>query len=73
MKIVRGTYENGAVHLDLPPAVVGPVPVDVVFLDEDDKRWDELLDSPKRRPALEKAVAEALRDDAAGRSTPLTF
>jgi len=50
MKILKGKYENGQVKLTEPAPEPGPVDVEVVFLDRDDRRWDEIIrDSRSRR------------------------
>ena len=58
MKILKAKYENGQVKLTEPAPEPGPVDVEVVFLDRDDRRWDEIIRDPGPRPAL---CAEAIR------------
>jgi hypothetical protein len=71
MKILKGKYENGQVKLTEPAPESGPVDVEVVFLDRDDRCWDEMIRDPAARPAL-RAEADQVREDyRAGRTTPL--
>jgi hypothetical protein len=71
MKILKGRYQNGQVKLAEPAPEQGPVDVEVVFLDADDRRWDEIIRDPRSRPALSAAGDEVLADHRAGKTTPL--
>jgi hypothetical protein len=71
MKILKGRYQNGQVKLAEPAPEPGPVDVEVVFLDADDRRWDEIIKDPRPRPALSALADEVLADDRAGKTTPL--
>jgi len=71
MKVLKGKYENGQVSLmELAPEP-GPVDVEVVFLDADDRRWDEIIRDPKPRPALSAEATQVLEDFRAGKTAPL--
>lgn len=54
-----------------PAPEPGPVDVEVVFLDADDRRWDEIIRDPRPRPALSAAGDEVLADHRAGKTNPL--
>ena len=71
MKILKGKYENGQVSLAEPAPEAGPVDVEVVFLDPDDRRWDEIIRNPGPRPALSAEADQVLDDYRAGKSAPL--
>ena len=73
MKILKGKYENGQVSLAEPAPEPGPVDVEVVFLDPDDRRWDEIIRDPGSRPALSAEADQVLEDYRAGKTTPLDF
>ena len=49
----------------------GPVDVEVVFLDEDGRRWDEIIRAPGPRPALCAEADEVLEDYRKGKTAPL--
>ena len=71
MKVLKGKYENGHVPLTEPAPEPGPVDVEVVFLDADDRRWDEIIREPRLRPALYTEADKVLEDYHAGKnSTP---
>jgi len=71
MKIVKARFENGKVQLTEPPPESGPVDVEVVFLDEDDRRWDEIINDDTLRPDLSKEADQVLSDHRAGKTKPL--
>ena len=71
MKIVKAKYENGQVKLTEPAPEPGPVDVEVVFLDRDDRRWDEIIRDPGPRPALCADADQILEDYRAGKTAPL--
>lgn len=71
MKILKGKYENGQVSLTEPAPEPGPVDVEVVFLDRDDQRWDEIIRDPGPRPALSAEADQVLEDYRAGKTEPL--
>ena len=71
MKILKAKYENGLVRLREPAPEPGPVDVEVVFLDPDDRRWDEIIRDPAPRPALSGEADQVLKDYRAGKTTPL--
>ena len=71
MKILKGKYENGQVSLAEPAPEPGPVDVEVVFLDPDDRRWDEIIRDPGPRPALSAEADQVLEDYRAGKTPPL--
>ena len=71
MKILKGKYENGQVSLTEPAPEPGPVDVEVVFLDPDDRRWDEIIRDPGPRPALSTEADQVLEDYRAGKTAPL--
>ena len=71
MKILKGKYQNGQVKLAEPAPEPGPVDVEVVFLDADDRRWDEIIRDPHPRPALSAVADEVLADHRASKITPL--
>jgi len=71
MKILKGKYENGQVSLTEPAPEPGPLDVEVVFLDSDDRRWDEIIRDPGPRPALSAEADQVLEDYRAGKTTPL--
>ncbi|MBI4487479.1 MAG: hypothetical protein HY694_00205 [Deltaproteobacteria bacterium] len=71
MKILKGKYENGRVSLMEPAPEPGPVDVEVVFLDPDDRRWDEIIRDPGPRPALCAEANQVLEDFRAGKTAPL--
>ncbi len=60
MKILKGRYQNGQVKLAEPAPEPGPVDVEVVFLDADDRRWDAITGDPRPRPNLSAAADEVL-------------
>lgn len=71
MKILKGKYENGQVRLLEPAPAPGPADVEVVFLDPDDRRWDEIIRDPGPRPALSAEADQVLKDYRAGKTAPL--
>jgi hypothetical protein len=71
MKILKGKYENGQVKLTEPAPESEPVDVEVVFLDQDDRRWDEIIRDPGPRPALSAEADQALEDYRAGKTASL--
>jgi len=71
MKILKGKYENGQVKLAEPAPESGPVDVEVVFLDKDDRRWDEIIRDPGLRPALSAEADQVLEDYRAGKTASL--
>jgi hypothetical protein len=71
MKILKGRYQNGQVKLAEPAPEPGPVDVEVVFLDADDRRWDDILKDPAPRPNLSAAADEVFEDYRSGKTTPL--
>jgi hypothetical protein len=50
MKILKGKYENGQIKLMEPAPESGPVDVQGVFLDRDDRRWVGIISAsgPRR-------------------------
>jgi len=64
MKILKGKYENGQIKL------MEPAP-EFVFLDRDDRRWDEIIRDPGPRPALCAEADQVLEDYRAGKTAPL--
>ena len=71
MKILKGKYENVQVSLTEPVPEPGPVDVEVVFLDPDDRRWDEIIRDPAARPALSAEADQVLEDFRTGNTSPL--
>ena len=71
MKILKGKYENGQVSLMEPAPEPGPIDVEVVFLDPDDRRWDEIIRDSGSRPALSAEADQVLHDYRAGKTAPL--
>jgi hypothetical protein len=71
MKILKAKYENGQVKLTEPAPEPGPVDVEVVFLDRDDRRWDEIIRDPGSRPTLCAEADQVLEDYRAGKTVPL--
>ena len=71
MKILKAKYENGQVKLTEPAPEAGPVDVEVVFLDRDDQRWDEIIRDLGLRPALCAEADQVLEDYRAGKTAPL--
>lgn len=71
MKIPKAKYENGQVRLREPAPDPGPVDVEVVFLDADDRRWDEIIRDPGPRPALSAEANQVLEDYRAGQKPVL--
>ena len=60
MKILKGKYENGQVSLMEPAPEPGPVDVEVVFLDLDDRRWDKFIRDLRPRPLLSAEADQVL-------------
>jgi hypothetical protein len=73
MKILKAKYENGQVRLREPAPDPGPVDVEVVFLDADDRRWDKIIRESSPRPELSAEVDQVLEDYRAGKTTPLNL
>lgn len=71
MKILKAKYENGQIILTEPAPESGPIDVEVVFLDRDDRRWDEIIRDPGPRPALCVEADRVLEDYRAGKTAPL--
>ena len=71
MKILKAKYENGQVKLTEPAPELGPVDVEVVFLDRDDRRWDQIIRDPGSRPDLCAEADQVLEDYRAGKTAPL--
>ena len=71
MKILKGKYENGQVKLTEPAPEAGPVDVEVVFLDRDDRCWDEIICDSAPRPALFAEADQVLKDYRTGKTSPL--
>jgi len=71
MRILKGKFENGQVRLAEPAPEPGPVDVEVVFLDPDDRRWDEIIRDPRPRPALSAEADQVFEDHQSGKTTPL--
>ena len=68
MKILKGKYKDGKVTLTEPAPEPGPIDVEVVFLDADDRRWDEILRDPRSRPTLSAEADQVLEDYRAGKT-----
>ncbi len=71
MKILKGKYKNGRVTLREPAPEPGPIDVEVVFVDPDDRRWEEIIRDRAPRPALSSEADEVLEDYRADKTTPL--
>jgi hypothetical protein len=71
MKILKAKYESGQVKLTEPAPELGPVDVEVVFLDQDDRRWDEIIRDPGSRRALCAEADQVLEDYRRGKTVPL--
>lgn len=71
MKVLKGTYRGGHIELSEPAPVEGTAEVEVIFLDEGDRRWEEILQDTSPRPALDQAAKKALAELEAGDTTPL--
>jgi len=71
MKILKAKYENGQVRLTEAAPEPGPVDVEVVFFDPEDRRWDEIIRDPGPRPALSAEANQVLEDYRAGKTAPL--
>jgi hypothetical protein len=71
MKILKAKYQNGQVSLAEPAPEAGPVDVEVVFLDADDRRWDEIIRGSATRPALSAEADQVLEDYRAGKTSTL--
>ena len=71
MKILKAKYENGQVRLTEAAPESGPVDVEVVFLDPDDRRWDKIIRDFAPRSALSAEADQVLADNRAGKTTPL--
>ena len=71
MKILKAKYENGRVSLIEPAPEPGPVDVEVVFLDLDDRHWDENIRDRAPRPDLSAEADQVLQDFRAGKTAPL--
>ena len=71
MKILKGKYENGRISLTEPAPGPGPVDVEVVFLDPDDRRWDEMIRDSELRPTLSAEADRVLEDYRTGKTAPL--
>jgi len=73
VKAVRATYENGRVTLaEPPPASTGPVEVLIVFPEQADDPWQEILGDPSQRPELARWIAEVKEEIKSGRASPLS-
>lgn len=74
MRAVKAIFKNGKVKLTEQPPLDEQAEVLVIFPEADgDARWEEILSSTKRRPALEKRAAKALKDFKAGKTKPLSL
>jgi hypothetical protein len=73
MKILKAKYENGQIKLTEPAPEPGPVDVEVVFLDRDDRRWDEIIRDAGSRPGLCAEADQVLEDYRTGKTAPLTL
>ena len=71
MKILKAKYENGQVKLREAAPEPGPVDVEVVFLDPEDRRWDEIIRESSPRPELSAEADQVLEDYRAGKTNPL--
>ena len=71
MKILKAKYQNGQVSLVEPAPEPGPVDVEVVFLDADDRRWDEIIREAATRPELSAEADQVFEDFRAGKTAPL--
>ncbi len=71
MKILKAKYENGQVRLTEPAPDPGPVDVEVVFLDADDRRWDKIIRESSPRPELSAEADHVLEEYRADKTTPL--
>jgi hypothetical protein len=71
MKILKAKYETGQVKLMEPAPELGPVDVEVVFLDRDDRRWDKIIRDRGPRPALCAEADQVLEDYRTGKTAPL--
>ena len=71
MKILKAKYENGRVSLIESAPEPGPVDVEVVFLDPDDRHWDESIRDRAPRPDLSAEADQVLQDFRAGKTAPL--
>jgi hypothetical protein len=70
-KVIKGKYKNGQVSLTEPAPEPGPVDVEVVFLDADDRRWDAIVRGPGPRPTLSSEADSVLEAYRAGNTSPL--
>lgn len=71
MWILKARYENGVVKLQEPAPEAGPTDVEVVFLDKEDRRWEEIIRDPAPRPGLSALTDQVLADHRAGKTQPL--
>ena len=71
MKILKAKYEKGKGKLREAAPEPCPVDVEVVFLDPEDRRWDEIIRESSPRPELSAEAEQVLEDYRAGKTTPL--
>ena len=71
MKVLKGKYENGKVRLTEPPPNMGSADVEIVFFDDDDQRWSDIISNPTERPALSQEADQVLANHRAGKTSPL--
>lgn len=70
---MKARFENGVVRLNEPAPVSEPTDVEVIFLDRDDRRWEEIIGDSVERPALHSHVAKVMADHRAGLTKPLNI
>jgi hypothetical protein len=71
MKAIKATYKNGKITFSEMPPEPGPVEVLVVFPEETDDPWEQILNDPTPRPALAKWMTEVKKEIAQGKASPL--
>jgi hypothetical protein len=71
MKAVKATYAGGKITFAEKPPEVGPVEVLVVFPEEADDPWKDILAEKKPRPAFAKFANECLEQIGKGKAKPL--
>jgi hypothetical protein len=71
MKAVKATYAGGKITFAGKPPDVGPVEVLVVFPEDGEDPWKDILTEKTPRPAFAKFADECLKQIGKGKAKPL--
>ncbi len=71
MKALKAVYANGQIKFEELPLDPGPTEVLVVFPENSDDPWSEILNGSSARPALAQRIIALENEIAQGKASPL--